>query len=132
MPYGTNFMNSVDRRGRDHDRDLAGVLARRLCAGAHAVPGAEPAGPGHALRLHRAFGVAGDPALRDDRELRAAKHRGEPRAGPLPFSIPFALWLLRGFFQSLPADLEEAAFIDGASHLQALRLIVIPLAMPGW
>jgi len=48
------------------------------------------------------------------------------------FSIPFALWLLRGFFQSLPADLEEAAFIDGASHLQALRLIVIPLAMPGW
>lgn len=46
------------------------------------------------------------------------------------FSIPFATWLLMGFVQSLPEDLEEAAMIDGASRFQALIRIVLPLMAP--
>jgi multiple sugar transport system permease protein len=46
------------------------------------------------------------------------------------FSIPFATWLLMGYVQSLPEDLEQAAMIDGASRLQALIRIVLPLMAP--
>ena len=47
------------------------------------------------------------------------------------FCLPFALWLLRTFFQSIPLDLEEAALTDGASRLEAVRYILLPLAAPG-
>jgi ABC-type glycerol-3-phosphate transport system permease component len=47
------------------------------------------------------------------------------------FCLPFALWLLRTFFQSIPLDLEEAALTDGASRLQAVRHVLLPLAIPG-
>jgi ABC-type glycerol-3-phosphate transport system permease component len=48
----------------------------------------------------------------------------------LAFSMPLAIWLLTGFFRQLPRDLEEAAMIDGASRLRALRDVVMPLAAP--
>ncbi|MGE5602615.1 MAG: carbohydrate ABC transporter permease [Nitrososphaerales archaeon] len=47
------------------------------------------------------------------------------------FNLPFAVWILRDFFAGLPLDLEESALIDGASRIQAFRLIVLPLAAPG-
>jgi ABC-type glycerol-3-phosphate transport system permease component len=47
------------------------------------------------------------------------------------FSAPLAVWLLTGFFRQLPGDLEEAAMLDGASRLRALRDVVLPLAAPG-
>jgi ABC-type glycerol-3-phosphate transport system permease component len=47
------------------------------------------------------------------------------------FCLPFALWLLRAFFQSIPIELEEAAQVDGAGRLGALVHIVAPLALPG-
>ena len=47
------------------------------------------------------------------------------------FCLPFSLWLLRAFFQSIPLDLEEAALVDGAGRLRALVYIVAPLALPG-
>jgi multiple sugar transport system permease protein len=47
------------------------------------------------------------------------------------FNLPFAVWILRDFFASLPVDLEESALIDGASRFTAFRLIVLPLAAPG-
>jgi ABC-type glycerol-3-phosphate transport system permease component len=47
------------------------------------------------------------------------------------FSAPLAVWLLTGFFRQLPRDLEEAALLDGASRLRALRDVVLPLAAPG-
>lgn len=49
----------------------------------------------------------------------------------LTFSMPLAIWLLTGFFRHFPKDLEEAAMLDGASRLRALRDIVFPLAAPG-
>jgi ABC-type glycerol-3-phosphate transport system permease component len=46
-------------------------------------------------------------------------------------SLPFTLWLLRAFFQSLPVELEQAAWVDGASRVQGLVHIVVPMALPG-
>lgn len=47
------------------------------------------------------------------------------------FLLPMATWLLKGYFDSLPAELEEAAMVDGCVRLQALWKIVLPLAIPG-
>jgi multiple sugar transport system permease protein len=47
------------------------------------------------------------------------------------FLIPFCTWLLIGYFKSIPYELEECALIDGASRLQILREITLPLAVPG-
>ena len=47
------------------------------------------------------------------------------------FCLPFALWMLRAFFQSIPLDIEDAAMIDGASRRQVVQLVVLPLALPG-
>src|SRR5262247_2447387 len=45
--------------------------------------------------------------------------------------IPFCAWLLMGYFKSVPRELEEAARIDGASRLQAMTRVVLPLCTPG-
>jgi ABC-type glycerol-3-phosphate transport system permease component len=47
------------------------------------------------------------------------------------FCLPFNLWLLRTFFQSIPIDIEQAALIDGANRFQAVVYVVVPLALPG-
>jgi N,N'-diacetylchitobiose transport system permease protein len=47
------------------------------------------------------------------------------------FSLPFAVWMLRGFVAAVPKDLEEAAAIDGASWGQTFRRILLPLVAPG-
>jgi len=47
------------------------------------------------------------------------------------FLIPFCTWLLMGYFKSIPYELEECALIDGASRVQILWRIVLPLAVPG-
>jgi ABC-type glycerol-3-phosphate transport system permease component len=47
------------------------------------------------------------------------------------FCLPFNLWLLRTFFQSIPVEMEQAAMIDGASRAQAIWYVVLPLALPG-
>ena len=47
------------------------------------------------------------------------------------FNVPFATFLMQSFFDGIPRDLEEAAMIDGASRFQALRLVVLPLTLPG-
>ena len=47
------------------------------------------------------------------------------------FLIPFAGWLLMGYFRTIARDLEDAALVDGATRLQAMRQIVLPLALPG-
>lgn len=46
-------------------------------------------------------------------------------------SLPFTVWLLRGFFEAIPEELEDAAAIDGASLLKTFHLIILPLAGPG-
>ncbi len=48
----------------------------------------------------------------------------------LSFNLPFAIWLLMRYFEDLPAELEEAALVDGASRWQALRHAVLPVSVP--
>ena len=47
------------------------------------------------------------------------------------FTIPFAVWLLMGFFKTIPQELEDAALIDGCSRLGSLVRIVFPISIPG-
>ena len=47
------------------------------------------------------------------------------------FSLPFCTWMLKGFVDSIPKDLDEAAMIDGCNRVQALTLVIFPLALPG-
>lgn len=47
------------------------------------------------------------------------------------FALPLTVWLLVAFFRELPADLEEAARVDGATTIQAFRKVIVPLAAPG-
>lgn len=49
----------------------------------------------------------------------------------LTFGLPLAIWLLKGFYDNIPIQLEQAARIDGATRFQAFRLIVMPLSTPG-
>jgi len=46
------------------------------------------------------------------------------------YAIPFSVWMLTGYFNALPKELEEAAMVDGCTRMQAFRKIVIPLSAP--
>lgn len=48
----------------------------------------------------------------------------------IAFNLAFAVWMLQAYFQTIPRELEEAAKLDGASPLQRLRLVFLPLAAP--
>ena len=47
------------------------------------------------------------------------------------FLIPFSTWMLYGYFETLPKELEEAGYIDGCSRMQSLTQILLPLSLPG-
>jgi multiple sugar transport system permease protein len=47
------------------------------------------------------------------------------------FLVPFCTWLLMGYFKTVPKEVEECAMVDGATRLQALLRIVLPIAIPG-
>jgi multiple sugar transport system permease protein len=47
------------------------------------------------------------------------------------FNLAFSIWLLSGFFSSIPVEIEEAALIDGCTRIQALRRVTLPIALPG-
>ena len=47
------------------------------------------------------------------------------------FALPLTIWILVAFFRELPRDLEEAAKVDGATTIQAFRMVIVPLAAPG-
>ncbi|QSO51608.1 carbohydrate ABC transporter permease [Alicyclobacillus curvatus] len=47
------------------------------------------------------------------------------------FSIPFVVWLLSGYFQTIPRELEESAFVDGCGRWRAMMRVILPLSVPG-
>ncbi|MGE3269215.1 MAG: carbohydrate ABC transporter permease [Chloroflexota bacterium] len=49
----------------------------------------------------------------------------------LIFTVPFCTWMLRAYLSSIPMELEEAALVDGATRVQAMVMIILPLAAPG-
>ena len=52
-------------------------------------------------------------------------------AANVAVGVPFATWMMKGFFDTLPRELEQAAAIDGCTPLQALWYVILPLARPG-
>jgi ABC-type glycerol-3-phosphate transport system permease component len=74
------------------------------------------------IALERSIPAVGDFGLRDSVLGLALVYAS--------FSLPLATWLMRAAFRAVPADLEEAAFVDGASRFTAFRRITLPLAMP--
>lgn len=47
------------------------------------------------------------------------------------FNLPFCIWILHGYFASIPAELEEAAWLDGCGRIRALFRVVLPISVPG-
>jgi multiple sugar transport system permease protein len=47
------------------------------------------------------------------------------------FTVPFSIWLLMGFFKSIPRELEDAAMVDGLTHFQAFYKLVVPISVSG-
>ncbi len=47
------------------------------------------------------------------------------------FNLPFVIWMMRSYFDAVPAEIEESAQVDGSTRLQAFRTITLPLAIPG-
>lgn len=47
------------------------------------------------------------------------------------YNVPFGVWIMKGFFEAIPRELEEAAAVDGATPLQTLWKIIVPMALPG-
>lgn len=45
--------------------------------------------------------------------------------------LPFVIWMLRGYFQTLPAEMEEAALVDGANRMQVIFQVILPVSLPG-
>jgi len=64
-------------------------------------------------------------------ELGATNHLASLFLAYPTFTVPFCTWLLIGFFKALPAELEEAALIDGAGRVTAFTRVLLPLAAPG-
>ena len=51
--------------------------------------------------------------------------------GHSTFAIPFAVWMLTSYMNGIPREVDEAAMMDGATRLQTIRLVILPLLMPG-
>jgi multiple sugar transport system permease protein len=64
-------------------------------------------------------------------ELGATNHLTALFLSYPTFTVPFCTWLMIGFFRALPRELEEAAFVDGATRTSALVRVLLPLAAPG-
>jgi multiple sugar transport system permease protein len=65
------------------------------------------------------------------RELRLINTYGSVIITYLTFGLPLSIWLLKGFYDNIPGELEQAARIDGATRFQAFWKIVMPLSSPG-
>jgi multiple sugar transport system permease protein len=52
-------------------------------------------------------------------------------AGHATFTLPFAIWLMTSYVDGIPPDLDQAAAIDGATRWQIMRLVILPLTLPG-
>jgi multiple sugar transport system permease protein len=52
-------------------------------------------------------------------------------AGHATFTLPFAIWLMTSYIDGIPPELDEAATIDGATRIQVLRLVILPVVIPG-
>lgn len=71
------------------------------------------------------------PLFRIFRVLQLTDTLGSVILSYLSINLPFSIWMLRGFFDTIPFELEESAMIDGCTEFQAFLRTVLPLSMPG-
>lgn len=81
------------------------------------------------IRMAPAFGVI-VPIYIVIRNLRLLDTTLAVNVAHLLINLPFAIWLLKGYFEEVPIEIEESALIDGATRLQVLLRIVLPTSMP--
>jgi multiple sugar transport system permease protein len=81
------------------------------------------------IRMAPAFGVI-VPIYIVIRSLKLLDSIFAVNLAHLLINLPFAIWLLKGYFEEMPIEIEESALIDGASRLQVLLRIVLPPSMP--
>jgi multiple sugar transport system permease protein len=81
------------------------------------------------IRMAPAFGVI-VPMYIVIRYLRLLDTTFAVNVAHLLINLPFAIWLLKGYFEELPLEIEESALIDGANRLQALLWVVLPTSLP--
>ena len=81
------------------------------------------------VRMAPAFGVI-VPIYIVIRNLRILDTTFAVNVAHLLINLPFAIWLLKGYFEELPVEIEESALIDGATRFQALLRVVLPMSMP--
>ena len=109
-----------------------GLGVRRLCDRAAALPAARARS---GLSIFLAYLVPPSilfiPLALDRLQARPVRHPLGADPDLSDFLIPFCTWLLMGYFRSIPYELEECALIDGATRLQILWKIILPLAVPG-
>jgi multiple sugar transport system permease protein len=81
------------------------------------------------IRMAPAFGVV-VPIYLVIRNIRLLDTTWAVNVAHLLINLPFAIWLLKGYFEELPVEVEESALIDGASRLKTLVRVVIPTSFP--
>ena len=81
------------------------------------------------VRMAPAFGVI-VPMYIVIRSLRLLDTIFAVNIAHLLINLPFAIWLLKGYFEELPVEVEESALIDGATYVQVLVMVVLPTSMP--
>ena len=81
------------------------------------------------VRMAPAFGVI-VPMYIVIRSLRILDTIFAVNVAHLLINLPFAIWLLKGYFEELPVEVEESALIDGATYVQVLLRVVLPTSMP--
>jgi len=65
------------------------------------------------------------------RDLRLVNNLVGVTLGMAASQVPFVTWVMKGFFDDVPKELEEAAWLDGAGRTQTLAYVILPLALPG-
>ncbi|MDR1903668.1 MAG: carbohydrate ABC transporter permease [Treponema sp.] len=63
--------------------------------------------------------------------LRLVNTLGSVTLSYITTNLAFSIWMLRGFFDTIPVELEQSAMVDGCTRFQAFRRVIIPLALPG-
>lgn len=129
--YSTYFLNSL--------QVAAATVALTVlfsCTGGYALarlpfPGQGPLGHGALLAYTVPKALLVVPIFTIFVGLQLANSKTGLTITYLTFTLPFAMWLMKGFYEGLPTELEEAALVDGASRFQAFRRIILPLAVPG-
>ena len=90
-----------------------------------------------AISLLLSFGENGAPSYRGASALsyfskpKPDRYPCSPVAAYVTVNMPFAIWMIKGFFDEIPKELDEAALLDGCSSFHAFVRIVLPLAAPG-